>query len=585
MTKPVASVEIRAESARLAADLARASDRFKKFGDGVKGSLAKGGRGGGGSIAGGVLLGNLASGVVSRASSFLEDGAKSAYNFEDKITRLAIAADKAPEAMDAYRNAVKGAAKDTGLDVDVIGPAADAYVKLTGDLDTATAALGTFSRVAQGSDSNIQDISLTGAQLGQTMGITADQMEEAFSALIVQGKAGAVELKDMAGELSGIAPQFAQFAGGKGLYGLRQMGATLQIVRRGFSDASEAATGMRDLMTAMLKHSDRLAGVGVHVFADDRKTLRNMKTIVDDIAKKGLSEAQLVKVFGTQEAYRAFTQLKENGELYGQLVAKGYDAGAVQRDLNTYLASSAGRVALSWEKVKLAVLEAFTPDRIAKFASAVEHVVDLGFKLVDAFGEFEGKLEGIGKTIGRAFGWRSPEQHVQDVNSDRSMRRIWQTMGFSTDEIDKVKGMSMVDQMAEMRGRARPGMMSEADATAQVAREDLLANQLRAGKRAGVNANAVGTAGFRTVDQGYSLAELAKLSKVVKGGPLAFQRGTSNSEELLRYAIPAAVAAEIRRQTGGVQGRIGTVIVQIGNDQIAKAQESAPRHRGKPHGG
>lgn len=585
MGSPVASVEIRAESARLAADLAKASAKFERFAAGVKGQASK--AGGGKGFFGSVYLGNLASSATNKAVSGFEDMARSAYKFEDQLTRLQIAADSTPQKIDAFRETVRKTSRETGLDANSIEDAAAAYVKLTGDLDTAAAATNTFARVAQAADANISDIALTGAQLGQTMDVTADQMEAAFSALIVQGKAGAIELKDMSTELAGVAPQFAQFAGGKGLSGLKQLGASMQVVRHGFVDASETATGMRDLMTAIVKHADRLHKGGVNVFERDPKSgakhLRNFYEIVQDIGKSRLMKnpQALVKAFGTQEAYRAFLQLQQNGQLYEDLITKAGDVGAVQRDLNTYLSSGAGKVTLQWERVKNAVAEAFTPERIQKFASAIESLIDGVSTLISGIDTIGSKLGGIGKQLGKELGWQTEEDKQKDRDQDYYFRRVAKLAGLG--DYDQM-GHSFTSlhgyqsKFSDLKEQLAAKGLSIEDFNQNIGEEDLLMKQLLGGKRAGMEVKKPGGAMPRSIDEGYSLPELVALSKKIPGS------GYSNAENILKYGIPRAIEIETKRQNARALVPIIQLQIKIGEDTIAKANAAAPKHRSRPHG-
>ena len=88
----------------------------------------------------------------------------------------------------------------------------------------------------------MDDVATTGAALSQSLKIDPADFEKAFSILNSQGKAGAIELKDLAGEMASLAPQW-QRAGSSGVEGMTNMGAALQIVRRNFGSASEAAPG------------------------------------------------------------------------------------------------------------------------------------------------------------------------------------------------------------------------------------------------------------------------------------------------------------------------------------------------------
>jgi hypothetical protein len=137
--------------------------------------------------------------------------------------------------MDAFAKSVRSTSSTIGIGAKEILDGAAAYVALTGDMDGAAAMSNTFARVAQATNSQVADIAQTAAALKQQMNIDPAHMEEVFGVLTVQGKKGAIELKDLAAQMSSIAPQWAQFGGGKGVQGVKELGAALQIVKRGLA--------------------------------------------------------------------------------------------------------------------------------------------------------------------------------------------------------------------------------------------------------------------------------------------------------------------------------------------------------------
>lgn len=316
-------------------------------------------------------------GAAAIGTAALLSAASNVREFEEGLTRLGISAGKTPAQMSVFRDQIRAASRETGIASNEILGGAKAYVELTGDIDGAMKQARLFARVTQASGSQMADVASTAAALQDSLKIDPSQMEAAFSALMVQGKAGAVELKDMAGEMASLAPTMTGFAGGTGLQGLRELGAALQVTRKGFGSASEAATGMVSLTTSLKKHADKFQGAGVKLFTTDRngvKTFRNFRDIVREIGASKLAKdpTKLAKAFGSVEALRAFTELNRNAALYDELIEKGNDVGGVQRDLTAYLESAPGRISLTWNKFKEAVASTFTPERIEKFAAALE---------------------------------------------------------------------------------------------------------------------------------------------------------------------------------------------------------------------
>lgn len=346
-------------------------------------AAGRGARAAGGLLAGGALgvaaIGGL--GVLSMADDV--------YQLEKALTRFEIATNKTPEQMGAFREELSKVSRHTAINREELLKGAAAYVALTGDAAGAAQGMATFAKVQNATGASMEDIAATAAAMKDNLKIDPKDFEAAFSALHVQGKAGAVELRELASELAGIAPTFADFKGGGGVDGLVEMGAALQVIRKGFGSSNEAATGMQSLMVSLKKNAGKFQKAGVKIYDKDPKTgkkrLKDFSDIIDGIAKSKLAKdpTLLQKAFGRDEAVRAYDQLVKNRALMDSLIKEGSNTGAIDADAQKYLASDAGRIAKAWEGVKLKMAEAFTPERIEKFAAALEKAVMFAADMVD----------------------------------------------------------------------------------------------------------------------------------------------------------------------------------------------------------
>lgn len=436
-TNPKAEVEISAHSRGLQGKLREARSKFGKFGAELKsqvfGKDLVGEKGGFWGKGGAQLVGNLGSSAVQTAGGFLADIGKNVLDFNDGLTRLQITANKTPEEMADFARVIRQASDATGISKESILGAASGYVALTGDMQTATRETLIWAKAAQATNSTVQDMAGLAAALSQQMGIGPQQLEEAFSAVAAQGKAGAIELKDLAGLMSQIAPQWAMFKDGKGMGGLRELGAALQVVKRGFGgDAAETVTGLQSLLTALVKNSSKFQKAGIKVFDKDPKTgVKSMRSVLDIVEAIGTSKlmkdpTKLEKAFGRVEAYRAFLQLTQNKQALDDLITSSKDAGLIERDLATYMTSDAGRLKSSWEEMKNAIADAFTPERIQAFVAAIESLAQKVGPIVDSIakvGDLLGAFYGAGQSIRSIFDTNANQNpFVEEVHSDRSIQ-------------------------------------------------------------------------------------------------------------------------------------------------------------------
>lgn len=391
MSKARAEIEVTASTSKLANGLNAARAKFTAFAATIaRGTGSAFQAVGHGLVAGGKLgakgIAKLGGPLASMGLDALQDAANDVREFERNLIRLRIATGQTPEQMNEMRTSMRKLSVETGIASSEILAATTNYVDLTGDVAGAQTAMRTFARVAQASGASMSDVSGAAAALGDALQIKPEELEATFSGLINQGKAGAVTLKDFAGELSSLAPKFAKFKGAMGAEGALQLGAAFQVARKGFGSASEAATGLEALMGALSSNAKNFEKAGVKIFdvKKGRKEFRDLHGIITAIGRSKLANdpTALTKAFGSKEAQAAFDQLNRLAPLYDQIVAAGGDAGVVQRDLTTFLESDAGRIEATFNRVKESLAEAFTPERITKFAEALEQAADVLGKIV-----------------------------------------------------------------------------------------------------------------------------------------------------------------------------------------------------------
>ncbi len=575
---PKAEIEISAHSRGLRARLREARSKFSGFAGELKKNVfgkdlvEKGFWG----KAGASMVGNMGANALGAIGGMLASQGKDVLAFEDSLTRLRIATGKTPEEMAAFGKEVRKISTDVGIGAAGILEGAHAYVALTGDMDGAIRSSRTFGRVAQATNSSVAEIAQTAAAMKQQMGIGPEEMEATFSALAVQGKAGAIELKDLASQMSTIAPQWAQFAGGKGLAGVKELGASLQIVKRGFGgDAGETVTGLQSFLTAAASKSKQLKAAGFDVFTTNAKTgkkeLKGVLDIVDGIANSKLAKnpTKLIKALGRVEAYRAFIQLRDNREELDKLVDTAGDAGAIQRDLDTYSQSVAGRTKLAWQKAKNEIAEAFTPERIERFAALVVTLSKAAATIAGGLSKALGFVEDIGTGMGMLIGGDTEDMRATKMQNahrdDRAAAKASAMFGKNIKRNAFMEKQFGFDAMMQMQG-VSPEQLAEV--RQQLGREEAFATRIAAGGRDG------GTGG-------YSIEELQALRKKFQGGASGF-----TNEANVRGAIDAQLDRLIKSQEQLAKVMSSFMLsptdVKIGADPVATASKNAPQNAKRP---
>jgi TP901 family phage tail tape measure protein len=356
--------------------------------------------------------GSVAGGAANMIGGQLVEGVQGAIvevrDYEKALTRLQITAETTPGAMQDLSRSITKTSDATGIGRNDILQASSAFVAMGGSIDVARSSTATWAKIAQGTDTTIQDVVSSAVAMNKQLGIGGGDMEEAFSAVAAQAKRGNIELKDMAGELAQIAPQWAEFKEGKGVGGLRELGAALQVVKGGFDgDAGETIVGLQSLLTALKKNATKFGAEGIKVFDKGKggaKELRNVFDIVDAISKSKLAKDPelLQDIFGRTEAVRAYQQMALNRAELTKLVEVSKDGLVIQRDFDAYMSSSSGRMEQSWTRVKNLVASIFTPERIEAFAGAIEQLpekLEPIAKLLGGIGSVLGGIHSFGQNV------------------------------------------------------------------------------------------------------------------------------------------------------------------------------------------
>jgi hypothetical protein len=331
------------------------------------------------------VMGRLRGVVVGLAGAM---AARDAFGFTKQLEDLSIASGGAMGSLKAVSSRVLEVSDDTSVAKEQLVAAASAFVAITGDGKAAGDALQTFGRVAFATGSDAKEIGLVAATLSQNLGVLPGQFEQAFSTLAAQGKAGAVELKDMASLLPSIGAQFAQFGGGKGISGLAEMGGALQVVRRGFGSAGQAGTAFERLLAAVQRGATKLASKGINVYGADGKTLRNFRDLVGDIASKKFKGTELFEILGSKEAKGAFDQLAKGTAVWDDLTKSTQNATDVGDDYAKRQAFATAKISKLWNRTKNLITRAFA------------EIIDMGAKLIDHLDKLVLSIGALGIAFG-----------------------------------------------------------------------------------------------------------------------------------------------------------------------------------------
>ena len=256
-------------------------------------------------------------------------------SLEERLERLGVNTGRSTEQMRALRASINevAAADDIRVDPGQIIAGIESIAAATGDMDLAESLQREIGLAIQATGSGGAEIGQLISSISSKFDIdTPEGMRAALDLLAKQGKAGAIELSNLAS----LGPKvFSAYAsvGKKGAAGLAEAGALMQIFKRGVGGPDQAATVFENVFNALSDGTKlkQLAKMGVEVRDAAGNILGPLDLIKNAVTTAGGDDLKLGSVFDA-EAMRGFRQvsemLRESGgfeelEVFVRMVADG----------------------------------------------------------------------------------------------------------------------------------------------------------------------------------------------------------------------------------------------------------------------
>lgn len=304
-------------------------------------------------------------------------GARAVKDFaalERQMTRIGVTADATAEQTKRAFEEAQRVTKDLGYSsVQPAIEALDTLVASGKSLEEAMAFLPSVLATAQASGAATEDIANTGIKAASALKLQTGELQRAFDIMVMGGKAGQFELKDMAQYIPGLANSFASL-GYEGEDGLKRLVAILQTIREDTGDASSAATQAQNIFGKMFAEdtSKKFAGFGINL----RKEMEAAKKAGEDavsafvrLSKQALDGdlSKLPLLFTDQEFRLGMQSLitsEESLQKFLKTVNGAEVDGVVFRDLNRVLSDTQSRLdkmSASWDKMWTSLGGAIAP--------------------------------------------------------------------------------------------------------------------------------------------------------------------------------------------------------------------------------
>lgn len=247
--------------------------------------------------------------------------------------------------------------KDVAKSPEALLEAVDAIISKTGDIDLARKNLRNIGLAMSGTGSSGEDVGAMIAEMSQKLNVRdPEQIHQTLDLLASQGKAGTFELRDLSTQGPRVFTAMNR-TGRQGVDAVREMGAVLQVVRRGTSSAEQAATAYERMIGGLIEKQRQLKKLGVEIWdpkelKNGRQVMRSTLAIFEDVIRKTHGDqATLSQLFG-EEAIRGVSSMATEWQKTKRFdsLEKFYAIQADGSQINQDAAAMADTVSASLER-------------------------------------------------------------------------------------------------------------------------------------------------------------------------------------------------------------------------------------------
>lgn len=344
------------------------------------------------------ILGVYATGV-SLAHAF-KAPLSAATDWETRLLDIGQKAGLAKDQQIALGEAVRKLAPDLRQKSSALAGGVDFLVGMGLDPDRAMELISPIGKAATAYRAEIEDLSKAGYAALDNLKVPAADFMLALDAMAKSGKEGAFELKDMAKEFPALTAS-AQALGVRGVGGVADLAAALQVARKGAADGSQAANNMANFLQkiTMKETIKNFKKFGVDVPKELKKAekagispVEHMLTVLGKLTNAGKDADKVSELFGDKQVLEFIRPLLANMDLYREIRAKSLAArGEVEKDFADRIQTAAAKFAafqVAAENAAISVGNALLPaiteatGWIARLAEAVDRFTRANPELV-----------------------------------------------------------------------------------------------------------------------------------------------------------------------------------------------------------
>ena len=340
------------------------------------------------------------------------------------MVRLGTQAGVSAQEVDKLKAQIFAVSRDQKIKIDpsqLLG-AVDSIIERTGDLEFARDNLESIGMAIQASGAEGAAIGGLYAEF-QKMGLGADAARQAIDTLTIQGKNGAFTLENLAALGPRVINAYTA-TGRSGAAALTEMGAALQVIRKGTGSSEQAATSFEALMRNLVDPTKqkKLKAMGVSVY-DTTGKFRSVTDLMNEIVSKSEGDLSSLGTIFDSEAMRAFnsaiSEFQRSGAVnsLGEFMKMQGDGSTIMKDS----ARNASTMAANLEALKTGfqsfadknlseplekaanVLNSVTPEQFDTWMNGAKNIA-IGFAALKGISVTAGALGSVSSLVSSAKG-------------------------------------------------------------------------------------------------------------------------------------------------------------------------------------
>jgi len=315
----------------------------------------------------------------------------------------------------ALRKSLHQMAMDTGVDADQILAGMSKIGEITGDFGLGEKMGLNLAKASKASQASIEDLATVASSMNVSFGWGAEQIQQAFNSLIVQGDAGSYTLKGFATEGKALLAAASSF-GIKSTDQFASFGAYLQVMNTSIKSEAELTTSVSALFSELIGKQKELKKIGIKVFDADG-SIKNFDVIMRELMAATDGNIKKISPMFGESARKALIPImgeyKKGWTTLESITTDGMKAITNTDELDKRFTKTSNDFNTNIGKMKASAV-AFADENLSgpidtlsdslKFLSEHQEIVSAGFKMIAVsvaaltaikIGGFIGQIRGL----------------------------------------------------------------------------------------------------------------------------------------------------------------------------------------------